>query len=184
MTLLNKFIQKPNDPPPAFSETPKPDMRWIDLLQGKRTCSCCNTPLRDLLSLAYSAPEEWDGDNTPQDNDAFHTATDDILTHDFCGIQDRHFVRTVMLLPFHDIEGCLILGIWVHLDKSSFNQFYETHPSGEQGAMDMQFGWIATSFQAMQVRTHAAFNPAMGFSVPSHTPHWRKMPFMVYNWMA
>ncbi|NDD88664.1 MAG: DUF2199 domain-containing protein, partial [Rhodobacteraceae bacterium] len=48
-----------------------------------------------------------------------------------------------MLLPFHDIESCLILGIWVHLDKPSFDQFYETYPSGEQRAMDMQFGWIA-----------------------------------------
>ncbi len=105
-------------------------MRWIDLLKRERTCPCCNTPLRDLLSLAYSAPEEWDGDNTSQDNDAFHTATGDILTHDFCIIQDRHFVRTVMLLPFHDIEGCLILGIWVHLHKPSFDQFYETYPSG------------------------------------------------------
>ena len=98
-------------------------MRWIDLLTGERTCPCCNTPLRDLLSVAYSAPEEWDSDSTSQDNDALHTATDDILTHYFFGIQDRHFVRTVMLLPFHDIERFLILGIWVHLDKPSFNLF-------------------------------------------------------------
>jgi len=97
VTLLNKFTQKPNDPAPAFSETPEPDMRWIDLLTGEHNCPCFNTPLRDLLSLAYSAPEEWYGDNTSQDNDAFHTATDDILTHDFCRIQDRHFVRKVML---------------------------------------------------------------------------------------
>ena len=72
-------------------------MRWIDLLTGEHNCPCFNTPLRDLLSLAYSAPEEWYGDNTSQDNDAFHTATDDCLTQDFCRIQDRHFVRTVML---------------------------------------------------------------------------------------
>ena len=111
MTLLNKFTKKTNDPPSAFSQTPQPDVRWIDLLKGERTCPCCKTPLRDLLSLAYSAPEEWNGDNTSQDNDALHTATGDILTHDFCRIQDRHFVRTVMLLPFHDIECCLILGI-------------------------------------------------------------------------
>ncbi|NCW60209.1 MAG: DUF2199 domain-containing protein [Rhodobacteraceae bacterium] len=123
MRLLNKFSQKPNGPPPAFSETHEPDMRWIDLLTGERTCPCCNTPLRDLLSLAYSAPEEWEGDNTPKDNEAFHTATGDILTHDFCRIQDRHFVRTVMLLPFHDIERFLILGIWVHLHKPSLDLF-------------------------------------------------------------
>ncbi|MGB0568760.1 MAG: DUF2199 domain-containing protein [Paracoccaceae bacterium] len=123
MRLLNKFSQKPNGPPPAFSETPEPDMRWIDLLTGERTCPCCNTPLRDLLSVAYSAPEEWDSDSTSQDNDAFHTATDDILTHYFFGIQDRHFVRTIMLLPFHDIERFLILGIWVHLDKPSLDLF-------------------------------------------------------------
>ena len=98
-------------------------MRWIDMLMGERTCPCCNTPLRDLLSVAYSAPEEWDSDSTSKDNDTFHTATDDILTHYFFGIQDRHFVRTVMLLPFHDIEGCLILGIWAHLDKSSLDLF-------------------------------------------------------------
>ena len=73
--------------------------------------------------MAYSAPEEWDSDSKSQDNDAFHTAIDDILTHYFFGIQDRHFVRTVMLLPFHDIEGCLILGIWVHLDKPSLDRF-------------------------------------------------------------
>ena len=115
-------------------------MRWIDPLKGERTCPCCNTPLLDLLSLAYSAPEEWEDKNTSQDNDVFHTATGDILTHDFCRIQDRHFVRTVMLLPFHDIEGCQLLGIWVHLDKPSFDLFYETYPSGEQGAMDLQFG--------------------------------------------
>jgi len=119
VTLLNKFTQKSNDPPPAFSETPEPDMRWIDLLKGERTCPCCNTPLLDLLSLAYSAPEEWEDKNTSQDNDVFHTATGDILTH---------------------IEGCQLLGIWVHLDKPSFDLFYETYPSGEQGAMDMQFG--------------------------------------------
>ena len=140
MTLLNKFTQKSNDPPPAFLETPQADMRWIDLLKGERTCPCCNTPLLDLLSLAYSAPEEWEDKNTSQDNDVFHTATGDILTHDFCRIQDRHFVRTVMLLPFHNIEGCQLLGIWVHLDKPSFDLFYETYPSVEQGAMDMQFG--------------------------------------------
>ena len=107
-------------------------MRWIGLLTGERTYPCCNTPLRDLLSLAYSAPEEWDGDNTSQDNDAFISTKGYILTKDFCRILDRHFVRTVMLLPFHDIEGCLILGVWVHLDKPSFDQFYETYPSGKQ----------------------------------------------------
>ena len=115
-------------------------MRWIDPLKGERTCPCCNTPLLDLLSLAYSAPEEWEDKNTSQDNDVFHTATGDILTQDFSRIQDRHFVRTVMLLPFHDIEGCQLLGIWVHLDKPSFDLFYETYPSVEQGAMDMQCG--------------------------------------------
>jgi hypothetical protein len=98
VTLLNKFTQKPNDPAPAFSETPEPDMRWIDLLTGEHTCPCFNTPLHDHLSLSYYAPEEWYGDNTSQDNYAFHTATDDILTHDFCRIQDRHFVRTVMFI--------------------------------------------------------------------------------------
>ena len=111
MTLLNKFTKKTNDPPPAFSETPRPDVSWIDLLKGERTCPCCKAPLRDLLSFAYSAPGEWDSDSTSQDNDAFHTATGDILTHEFCRIQDRHFVRTVLLLPFHDIEGCLFLDI-------------------------------------------------------------------------
>ena len=105
MTLLNKFTQKPNDPPPAFSETPKPDMRWIDLLTGERTAPCHNSPLCDLLSLAYSAPEECDGDNTSQDNDAFHSAKGDILTNDFCRILDRHFVRTVMLLPFTTLKA-------------------------------------------------------------------------------
>lgn len=166
MTLLNKFTQKPNDPARAFSETPEPDMRWIDLLTGERTCPCCNTPLRDLLSLACSAPEEWYGDNTSQDNDAFHTATGDILTHDFCRIQDRHFVRTVMLLPFHDIESCLILGIWVHLDKPSFDQFYETYPSGEQRAMDMQFGGIANIIPGDPGPHACCIQPRDGFQRP------------------
>ena len=171
MTLLNKFTQKPNDPPPAFSETPKPDMRWIDLLTGERTCPCCNTPLRDLLYLAYSAPEEWDGDNTSQDNDALHSAKGDILTNDFCRILDRHFVRTVMLLPFHDIEGCLILGIWAHLDKPPLISFTKRIPAANKVRWKCNLDGLQTSSQAIQVRTHAASNPAMGFSVPSHTPH-------------
>ena len=138
-------------------------MRWINLLKVKRTCPCYNTPLRDLLSLTYAAPKEWGGENTSQDNDAFHTATADILTHDFCRIQDRHFVRTVMLLPFHDLEGCLILSIWVHLDEFRFDQFYETYPSGEQGAMDMQFGWIANIFPGYPGPHACCIQPHDGF---------------------
>jgi hypothetical protein len=48
-----------------------------------------------------------------------------------------------MLLPFHDIEYCLILGVWVYLDKASFYLFHDSYPSGKQGDLDMQFGWIA-----------------------------------------
>ena len=137
-------------------------MCWIALLNGERTCPYCNTP----LSLAYCAPEEWHGDNKSQDNDAFLTATHDILALDFCRMQDRHFVRTVMLLPFHDIEGCLILGIWVHLDKPRFDLFYETYPSGEQVAVDMQFGWIANVIPGYPV-PHACFiQPRDGFQRP------------------
>jgi hypothetical protein len=71
-----------------------------------------------------------------------------------------------MLLPFHDIEGCLILGIWVHLDKPSFDQFYETYPIGEQGAMDMQFGWIANIIPGYAGPHACCIQPRDGFQRP------------------
>jgi len=71
-----------------------------------------------------------------------------------------------MLLPFHDIESCLILGIWVHLDKPSFDQFYETYPSSEQRAMDMQFGWIANIIPGYQGPHACCIQPRDGFKRP------------------
>lgn len=146
-------------------------MRWIDLLKGERTCPCCNTPLLDLLSLAYSAPEEWEDKNSSQDNDVFHTATGDILTHDFCRIQDRHFLRTVMLLPFHDIEGCQLLGIWCIWINPVLIYFTKRIPAANKGRWTCNLDELRTSSQAIQDRMPAAFNRATGFSVPSHTPH-------------
>lgn len=143
MTLLKKLIKPLTKKPAVFSETPQSDQRWIGLLEGTSTCPCCNVAVHELLSLAYNAPEEWVGTDPAQDNDAFFAAPGDILTHDFCRIQDKHFVRTVMLLPFHDIEYCLILGVWVYLDKASFYLFHDSYPSRKQGDLDMQFGWIA-----------------------------------------
>jgi len=64
-------------------------------------------------------------------NNTFYTATGDTLTYVFCGIQDRYLVSTCILLPLHDIEHFLILGILVHLDEPSFDRFYETYNSGE-----------------------------------------------------
>ena len=166
MTFFKKFIQPSDKKKSAFTETPEPETRWIALLEGTATCPCCDVPLRDLLSLAYFGPEEWSQTEPPQDNDTFFTAQGDVLTHDFCRIGDKHFVRTVMLIPFHDVEYCLILGTWVYLDQPSFDRFHDSYPSGEQGALDMQFGWIANVIPGFRGPHPCCIQPRNNFQRP------------------
>ena len=51
----------------------------------------------------------------------------------------------------------------MHLDKPSFDQFYETYSSGEQGAMDMQFGWIANIIPGYPGPHACCIQPRDGF---------------------
>ena len=166
MTFFKKFTRKSDPKPPAFQETPQPEPRWAAIFDGTATCPCCNARLLDLLSLAYAGPEAWIGTKPPEDNDVFFNAKGDVLTHDFCRIGDQHFVRAVMLLPFHGMDSCLILGIWVHLEKPCFDRFHDSYPDGKQGGLDMQFGWVANVIPGFSGPHPCCIQPRDNFQRP------------------
>jgi hypothetical protein len=127
----------------VFHETPPIDNRWALIHATDLPCTCCDASLKSLLSLAYTAPEDWQGDAKAQDNSAILNAVQgDILTHDLCRIGDKHFIRSVMIIPLVGCADPVILGVWVSVDRNTFDTYLTTMPLGTQGSMPLLFGTL------------------------------------------
>lgn len=151
----------------AFHETPRIDSRWALIHTPDTICSCCNTSLKSLLSLAYSAPEDWHGDAIAQDNSAIlHCPKGDILTHDLCRIGDNHFIRSVMIIPLVGCADPVILGVWVRVDDTTFSDYLTTMPQGTQGNMPLLFGTLGNIIPGYGTHQACVMQPRDNFQRP------------------
>ncbi|GEM_PF-437525 len=171
MKWFNLAPRKRATPAPSpstqFSETPAIDPRWAHIHDDQNICGCCETTLKDLLSLAYVAPERWTGTASPQDNSAIlHPDTTDILTHDLCRMADHHFIRTVMIIPLIGCADPIILGIWVEVDQACFHTYLDTMPLGQQGVMPLMFGKTANIIPGFGMGQACVMQPRDDFQRP------------------
>jgi len=151
----------------VFHETPPIDGRWALIHAADTLCRCCDTSLQSLLSIAYTAPEEWRGSAIAQDNSAILDAVQgDILTHDLCRIGDKHFIRSVMIIPLVGCADPVILGIWVRVDDKTFGTYLTTMPLGTQGSMPLLFGTLANVIPGFGTDHPCVMQPRDNFQRP------------------
>lgn len=151
----------------VFNETPRVDSRWALIHAAETRCSCCDAPLKSLLSLAYSAPEDWNRDTIAQENIVFLNASKgDILTHDLCRIGDKYFIRSVMIIPLVGCADPIILGVWVSVDPKTFETYLDTMPQGTQGTMPLLFGKLGNVIPGYGIDQACVMQPRDNFQHP------------------
>lgn len=127
----------------AFVDTPAIDDRWRLLATDALHCGCCGVNFKELLSIGYSAPEDWPHPIDKQDNHVVDLKHGDFLTQDLCKLGERRFVRAVMPLPLVGLDIPFLVGIWVEITVTDFEIFVATLPSGNQGSLDIMFCTMA-----------------------------------------
>lgn len=103
------------------------------------TCSCCGQIHEGSPSFAFHAPDPYESLTDAE------KASIGELSDDFCTItRDQgtdYFVRAVLEVPIHGVEGPFLWGIWVSASEASFDRYRKTFESPAHG--DGFFGWLA-----------------------------------------
>lgn len=147
-------------------DTPSLDPRWRDLSLGKFRCGCCDKNFTDLLSMGYSAPEDWPSDKIRASSHDIDLADETFLTQDLCKFSNRHFVRAVLLLPLLGSEVPFLIGIWVEISETYFRSFAAEMPSGKQGQLEIMFCRLANIIPPFRIGLPCIMKPRDNFQRP------------------
>lgn len=128
-------------PLPQKDYIPTRDPRWDLVCHG--VCPCCDTPILDLLSFAYTSPTHWAGSMEAFGNSFFATSLSDILCDDFCRIAQDTYIRAILCLPLEGGESPLIIGVWVHLDGEYLERYHASFGSTTQASIGPLYGTLA-----------------------------------------
>ena len=129
-------------------ETPAPsledDIRWRRLTRTGLRCVSCGQLHKGLFDLAVDAPAQWPGEPDPEPNSALGDRTQ-VLTNDFCVIDESYFIRCVLRLPIVGAKDeFFAYGVWSSLSAKNFQLYRDTFDSREQGELGPWFGWFCS----------------------------------------
>ncbi|WP_425043763.1 DUF2199 domain-containing protein [Primorskyibacter sp. S87] len=113
------------------------------LLTGVRTCRCCGASFRELLNLDFDRPGICPLDLPVLDNSALLGEFGDVLTQDFCRLDESRFIRGQLVLPIRSAGAELVLGIWVQLSPDAFEHHVTASLMGGEEALEAMEGWLA-----------------------------------------
>jgi hypothetical protein len=115
------------------------------LMASRRVCRCCGTGFAQLLSLEYDRPDFCPPDLPKLDNSALMVERGDVLTDDFCRVEDYRFLRCVLILPLGDGPHEMLLGVWCAVSPDHFDDYIELFDQGETVEMGPVPGWLGNS---------------------------------------
>lgn len=145
MWINRLFGQESNSTTVIDHDTPHARERalWRQVGDGSLLCPCCQTPVRDLLSLAFPAPGIWARECLKAPNQEFFRTKEDILTDDFCRCEGHLFVRAVMEFPLPDYDHAMMVGVWGTLSEENFTDFTAHFENGTQDRLPLMFSWLS-----------------------------------------
>ncbi|WP_300550119.1 DUF2199 domain-containing protein [Roseovarius sp.] len=115
------------------------------LMTSRRKCRCCGATFAQLLSLEYDRPDMCPPDLPKLDNSALFLETGDVLTEDFCRLEDYRFIRSVMSLPLGHTEHEFVLGIWCAVSPDHFDTYADLFDEQETDELGVVPGWLSSA---------------------------------------
>lgn len=105
---------------------------------GVVKCSQCGEK-HDLIDMevAFGMPDDYFGLEEDERNSRGK------ITSDFCQLDDRYFVRSVIPIPVLDRTEIYCWGIWVELSKDDFEKTYNTWEDADVSHVPKLMGKLA-----------------------------------------
>jgi hypothetical protein len=121
------------------------DDRLRQLLANGFTCATCGEHHTSMFDIAFDYPDPWTGPTEKEPNGVVRFALEegrDILSEDFCLIDEDRFVRAILPLPLIGTEETFAFGVSGSLSQARFVEYTEVF-DGDQGArMQPAFSWL------------------------------------------
>ena len=115
------------------------------LMGSRRVCRCCGSSFAQLMSLEYDRPDICPADLPKLDNSALMVERGDVLTDDFCRVDDYRFIRCVLILPLGDGPHEMVLGVWCAVGEDHFDDYVDLFDQRETVQMGPVPGWLASA---------------------------------------
>lgn len=142
MSLWKRFGKSSEEP---SADT---DPRLEYLLNTNSTCACCGQQTTNLLSLAADGPDYLGRDAVKLENSAILMVEGDILTEDFCRIDENRFVRCTIEFPIRQSDQVFLFGCWGSLSQENFERYVSLFDERHTGEMDPTFSWLTNAIPA------------------------------------
>jgi len=112
-------------------------------------CSQCGEE-HDLIDMevAFGMPDDY-----------FHMAEEDReergkISNDFCQLDERYFVRSIIPVPVLDRDEIYCWGVWVELSKDDFFKAYDTWEDDDLSHMPKLSGKLANDLPEYKNATY------------------------------
>jgi hypothetical protein len=111
------------------------------------TCAVCGEAHDDLPDIGFRWPDPYFGIPEGEREDRIR-ATSDICVID----EEDYFIRGVILLPVHEREEPLGLGVWVSQKRENFQTYIDNFDTPDIGPF---FGWLSNRLPFYAIDTWA-----------------------------
>ncbi|UWQ89943.1 DUF2199 domain-containing protein [Aliisedimentitalea scapharcae] len=115
------------------------------LMNSRRKCRCCGASFAQLLSLEYDRPDPCPPDLPKLDNSALLMERGDVLTEDFCRVDDYRFLRSVLVLQLGDGPNEMVLGVWCAVSIDHFDAYVDLFDGQETTDLGSIPGWLSSA---------------------------------------
>lgn len=118
------------------------DPRWRRFMGRSGPCPCCGNVMQGIFDISYDRPISYD-DNLPKEPNSAFTYDRNILTEDFCILDEHRFVRCILPLPIENSSEQFAYGVWGTVKPEYFPDIVERFDDGTQGAVGPYFSWLS-----------------------------------------
>ncbi|SNR58350.1 DUF2199 domain-containing protein [Puniceibacterium sediminis] len=106
------------------------DARWRRFNDPLRACPCCGKHFSGVFDIGFEEPDDWP--HGPRSEEMLKVG-DDKLSSELCRLNNRRFLRCVILLPLRGSDTeVFFFGLWAEVSPTDFYAYLDG--STEDGA--------------------------------------------------